>query len=398
MKLPWILVTLNLPLGINLIINKMKNSLKISLLFLALSATSCIKNEKTILDSIDISVNGKDLDQLTNAQDLVAWIDEENIISGFGGDYFFQTSDYFESTWIQSGKLEGKVLFKDYSNIITREGGNFNDLLIKKSNDYGQNYNVILSIPSIVIGQRNGNLVEVGNHDFGTVHFISPNRGYFFSYFHSNYPGSNEDGIKIYRILNGEANFRAYLSDLYTGKDIYFRDKNNGFLLTHDNVQGYTNNSYVFTTSDGGYNWDGPFKNLNNIEFNRVLALSDTRVLAYGDQEQSSTNSTLSISDDGGMNWQKVDCNCGDIVDLQFVDEQFGFLVSKSLADGVGQTHSLYKSIDGGASWLKTGTHNIYGDHLAFINEKVGIATSGRTVELTENGGNSWELLVFPHQ
>lgn len=87
----------------------------------------------------------------------------------------------------------------------------------------------------------------------------------------------------------------------------------------------------------------------------------------------------------------------GGLSELQFVDDQLGFLLGRSTA---GSYAALFKTVDGGSSWTDLGlTAKVNPINLFFMNDKIGFityyeATAG--LLKTTDGGQSWTPLTYP--
>lgn len=97
---------------------------------------------------------------------------------------------------------------------------------------------------------------------------------------------------------------------------------------------------------------------------------------------------------DGGVNWQLKRSDFGQIQSVQFVSKQVGWLV--------GSDGRLYKSTDGGETWL-TGpvAQGVYYMNARFDSETLGWVrrngTVASTFAATQDGGQTWADLTLPY-
>ncbi len=367
------------------------------LLLLSLMVTSCSKNENTLLDNIHISGAVNQIDEITGDDEIIAWIDSTNAIKGFGGGYSFYTSDYFESVSLNPGNLEGKVVYNDFSTIITKSITNDGNstLLIKESNDFGQSYSVLFSKEKDEMRDDPwGNNIDVGNHKFGEVFIINKNKGYFFTNYRCTFCSYMQSGVIFYAINNGFTKRLSSLPKDYFAVDSYFIDEDNGWLLVTD-YDGY--NTYVYKTINGGRDWEGPFDVSNHYKLSEIYALNENKVIAFRKGGYNYVEHKVFVSEDGGENWEDINCGCGKILEVEFVNEQIGYLVSEEDEDNIASVSNIYKTTDGGYHWEKINTHKIYADHIDFKDENTGIATSKNVVQITHDGGKNWDLLIYPY-
>lgn len=94
-----------------------------------------------------------------------------------------------------------------------------------------------------------------------------------------------------------------------------------------------TNIGDVLHTTDGGVTWSKT--ELATSQFNAVYFLDANHGWIVGNDTYRTTN--------GGVTWTYLNGN-GTLEDVQFVDPQLGF--------ACGNGGAVYRSIDGGATWL----------------------------------------------
>lgn len=192
------------------------------------------------------------------------------------------------------------------------------------------------------------------------------------------------------------------------------------------NRLGYaiTKRFHVIKTSDGGESWT------EILKINSALEYSDEPALfAYDDKTVSIafyTDSGIEVkkSIDGGKNWSissikmqtdSADSGYGGSLNLSFVDQSDGFLLTSGMPAAGLMGKALYKTSDGGNSWIYIGRSqnpdqeavnlkgiNGYTTGMAFFHSDVGYITctyhgqKELSVYKTVDGGKSWPAAGIP--
>lgn len=91
-----------------------------------------------------------------------------------------------------------------------------------------------------------------------------------------------------------------------------------------------------------------------------------------------------------GLNWVEISNYLGDVMDIDFVNEQTGFIC--------GDTYcSILKTTNGGYNWQVKALYNQYMYDIDFIDSDMGFAVGeGGYIVKTTNSGNNWVQLVSP--
>lgn len=166
--------------------------------------------------------------------------------------------------------------------------------------------------------------------------------------------------------------------------DIYFRNKDNGYLLAGNSI---------FQTDNGGETWHelrryfasdfgGAVPELYSVRFSGkkrgwvVGSISNNDVVV---------DSLVVYTDDGGKSWQRQRVPTKqELIHVDFADEKRGWIV------GAGGT--ILHTDDGGETWAeqRSGTRGtLY--HVDFRNERAGWAVGDRaTILRTTDGGLNW--------
>jgi photosystem II stability/assembly factor-like uncharacterized protein len=166
--------------------------------------------------------------------------------------------------------------------------------------------------------------------------------------------------------------------------DIYFRDKDDGFLIA---------GNAIFVTRDNGTRWadvrrflpkefDGADVELYSVRF---TSKKKGWVVGSVSKDDRVTDSILLTTENAGETWQRQRAPSRlELIHLDFANEKRGWIV------GTGGT--ILATVDGGQTWTKQEsgtTATIY--HVDFRSEKKGLAVGERGVVLrTIDGGATW--------
>jgi len=213
-------------------------------------------------------------------------------------------------------------------------------------------------------------------------------------------------------------------------QDLIFVSETTGFVLLiyFDYSDAF---HYIFKTTDGGLTWTESLMDTQVPAYDGCLAsydadhvafisstwmyhckitFTDNGGLTWTEQEEQSlhwyhyalcytddhsliaggTMGKLSNSVDGGYNWSIINQRQiqNDVLDVQFVTNTTGYLLSESYGGGV-PIKVLYKTTNGGLNWNWMSN----GGHVYFLDSLNGFMISGSYFEKTTDGGNSWQLV-----
>jgi photosystem II stability/assembly factor-like uncharacterized protein len=237
----------------------------------------------------------------------------------------------------------------------------------------------VLLLSGVAVAQEGWVLSKVGTggKDLNAVYFLDSKRGWVGG--DGGYLGHTEDG--------GQTWVKQVVGTTEAINDIYFRDKEAGFLLAGNRI---------FQTSDTGTRWnearafmpaefDGADVELYSVRFS---SKKKGWVVGSVSKRDRVIDSILVYTDDGGKTWTRQRAPSRlELIHIDFVSDKRGWIV------GAGGT--ILFTRDEGQSWTKqnSGTNaTIY--HIDFRNDKDGWAVGEKgTLLRTSDGGETWTAI-----
>ena len=225
-------------------------------------------------------------------------------------------------------------------------------------------------------GERRG---QAGK-DLNTVYFADSKRGWVAG-----------DGGLVLHTADGGRTWSPQRVETRDGvNDIYFRDKEDGYLLAGDRI---------FTTEDGGATWrmssrfqsatfGGADPELYSVRFTSKKRGWIVGSLSRGDRV---IDSLVLYTDDGGSSWQRLRVPVQDeLIHLDFDGDKRGWIV--------GAGGRVLHTRDAGETWaLQTSNTKATLYHVDFNGDDRGWAVGERgTILRTRDGGATWEAVGAP--
>jgi photosystem II stability/assembly factor-like uncharacterized protein len=217
--------------------------------------------------------------------------------------------------------------------------------------------------------------------DLNAVYFVDAKRGWI----------AGDDGFLSRTEDGGHSWSPQAVGTTDAINDIYFRNKDNGYLLAGNSI---------FQTDDGGATWaeirryfasdfGGATPELYSVRFSGKKR--GWVVGSVSNDDGVVVDSLVIYTNDGGRSWQRLRVPTKqELIHLDFADEKRGWIV------GVGGT--ILHTEDGGESWAaqRSGTRvTLY--HVDFRNREQGWAVGEQgTVLHTADGGQSWAQYRVP--
>lgn len=231
-----------------------------------------------------------------------------------------------------------------------------------------------------VSAQQAWSAMKIGTagQDLNSVYFVDSKRGWVGG--DGGYLSRTDDG--------GQTWTRQQVGTTAAINDIYFRDKDAGFLLAGNKI---------FVTHDNGSRWTeargflpSEFEGAD-IELYSVRFSSKKKGWVVGSVSKRDTviDSILVYTNDGGETWSRQRAPSRlELIHIDFVNDRKGWIV------GAGGT--ILNTVDGGQTWSKQSsgaTVTLY--HVDFRNDKDGWVVGERgTLLRTSDGGLSWIAVI----
>jgi photosystem II stability/assembly factor-like uncharacterized protein len=197
---------------------------------------------------------------------------------------------------------------------------------------------------------------------------------------------AGEDGV-IFKTTNGGSTWEwsGFQNGRYGGttlNDIYFIDDMTGF------ATGMSGR--ILKTTDGGKNWkeySPTYGNVKQLDF-------VTDQVGYG-----LVGNTFFKTNDSGIHWTNIGApvKSGNTTQFDFINENIGYCIAGGDINSSAYVGMVYKTIDGGKTWLATNKggaildENLYS--IDFVNENIGFVSGGYNGDSTYktiDGGNTW--------
>jgi photosystem II stability/assembly factor-like uncharacterized protein len=216
--------------------------------------------------------------------------------------------------------------------------------------------------------------VAPADQDLNTVYFLDNKRGWIGG--DNGFLSRTEDG--------GQSWVKQAVQTTAAINDIYFRDKDAGFLIA---------GNAIFSTHDNGARWNEVRRFLPSefdgadIELYSVRFSSKKKGWVVGSvsKRERVVDSILLYTDNAGETWQRQRAPSRlELIHIDFANDKRGWI---SGADG-----TILATEDGGASWTKQKTKTTATlFHIDFRNEKRGLAVGERgTILRTLDSGVTW--------
>lgn len=214
--------------------------------------------------------------------------------------------------------------------------------------------------------------------DLNTVYFLDNKRGWLGG--DNGFLSHTEDGGHTW--VNQLVQTKAAIND------IYFRDKDAGFLIA---------GNAIFATRDNGVRWSELRRFLPSefegaeVELYSVRFSSKKKGWVVGSvsKRERVIDSILLYTDDAGETWQRQRAPSRlELIHIDFANDKRGWIA--------GANGTIIATIDGGQTWTRqeSGTSaTIF--HIDFRSDKKGLAVGEQgTILRTSDGGTNWTPIV----
>ncbi|HVQ39449.1 MAG TPA: YCF48-related protein [Pyrinomonadaceae bacterium] len=235
---------------------------------------------------------------------------------------------------------------------------------------------IFLAVASPVLSQQGWVATRVGppGQDLNTVFFLDHKRGWV----------GGDKGFLSRTDDGGHSWIQQIVETTDAINDIYFRDKDDGFLIA---------GNAIFVTRDNGSRWSNVRRFLRaefdgaDVELYSVRFTNKKKGWVVGSvsKDDRVIDSILLTTENAGETWQRQRAPSRlELIHLDFANEKRGWIV------GTGGT--ILATTDGGQTWNKqeSGTSaTIF--HIDFRSDKKGLAVGERGAVLrTSDGGATW--------
>lgn len=222
--------------------------------------------------------------------------------------------------------------------------------------------------------------VGIKGKDLNTVYFLDSKRGWV----------GGDDGVLSRTDDGGQTWTPQSVGTKEAINDIYFRDKEAGFLLAGNTI---------FITKDNGTHWDASRSFLPSefdgadVELYSVRFSSKKKGWVVGSISKGDrvVDSILLYTDNAGDSWRRLKApSRTELIHIDFVSDKRGWIV--------GEGGTILNTVDEGETWTRqvSGTKaTIY--HVDFRDDKKGWAVGERgTILRTTDGGQNWSTVITP--
>jgi len=215
--------------------------------------------------------------------------------------------------------------------------------------------------------------INTGGNDLNTVYFLDSKRGWV----------GGDGGFLSHTEDGGQSWVPQKVATKAAINDIYFRDKEAGFLLAGNSIfitrDGTTwTQSRMFMPAE----FEGADVELYSVRFS---SKKKGWVVGSISKRERVVDSILVYTDDGGETWRRQRAPSKvELIHIDFVSDKRGWIV--------GDAGTILFTRDAGASWTKQnggGTGTLY--HVDFRDDKNGwVVGEHGTILRTTDGGESW--------
>ena len=242
-------------------------------------------------------------------------------------------------------------------------------------------FSAALSLLLILIGSAHAQgwvpyKINSGGNDLNTVYFLDSRRGWV----------GGDEGFLSHTEDGGQSWVPQKVGTKAGINDIYFRDKEAGFLLagnsifvTHDGTTWTQSRMFLPEEFEGA-----------DVELYSVRFSSKKKGWVVGSisKRERVVDSILIYTDDGGESWRRQRAPSKvELIHIDFVSDKRGWIV--------GDAGTILFTRDAGASWTKqnvSATGTLY--HVDFRDDKNGWVVGERgTILRTTDGGESWTIV-----
>ncbi len=189
--------------------------------------------------------------------------------------------------------------------------------------------------------------------------------------------------------------YQQFLPDLGGRQisDVFFLDSLTGWAVTSFTQQNDT--VYLLKTSNGGDNWFINYTGAGQfVGMRRIYFLNDQTGYACGNGFNNTSQNNFAKTTNSGVDWFSINPPDPFEVyhDFSVLNEDTIWLISSNSPTG-----GVFRTTNGGASWILQSSPGIYPDKIYMFNERIGFTGFNEgtpTTQKTTNGGFNWFTVI----
>lgn len=372
----------------------------IILMFLALMLSACSRDWNTMENFLAYDTLYTPAEKvfpgfLYDEINIIRVTGKDTIYGSYQRDLSFHSFDGLKTSVINQIPYGWEIIYYNQADVLIYTIDGSNGFKIQESSDYGKTLHQKMIKDYTTLGVST--MPVFADKDHGV--FISQ-RGNTFDI----------DAISV-NSFKKICSLDIGWDGLYYPKLLTIIDTNNMFFIGYEATMAQ--NNYIYHSNDGGYSWQRnliekmpPVNNYNDFNSRGFLeVISKNKYVFYttwgeydDDNKELLKDMTLYYTYDGGVNWSLKNFNFnGYINSIQFVNEKIGFILVRPSLTVANTRAYIYKTTDSGETWTVM-DKQVFASSIYFEDENTGIATYDRIVQVTHDGGKTWNLITYdPH-
>jgi hypothetical protein len=351
-------------------------------LALALLPTGCTRREPYFYEDLFIGAPKANpaLAFLARRGGLMARCGGPNVVYGYGAGNYFYSNDWLQTFSAQAVYTGQQVLHWDAPTLVVRDTAGGRTRILASAN-HGASYTV-----------RDSFWLPLLSPAGDTAYYAWSAAGATHTYFLQTRPVA--DSVRVFAPAADTFRWMGTVPALGVGLWLEMETPARGLLAT---LQG--NAMLVWATADSGHTWAPPATQITGVTLQnypyRLRRQPGGAVWVMGG---GTAQEAVIFSPDGGSTWS-VPTSLRNAVDIHWLSPQQGFaLVRTANENADGPLFELRHTANGGHTWERTAPDSpLNAFNLHFFDPQNGIAYSGKILYGTQDGGRTWQLLMYPY-